>query len=152
MPITKGFQALVDEAMEEVKTYSVESVRARLNDPKVQIVDIRDARELEREGTVVGAFHAPRGMLEFWVDPESPYHKPVFHQPGKRYVLFCAGGWRSALSAQTLQDMGLPDVGHVWRFRGLEGGRRRSGAAARQGCQARVNLRCGGGPDKLIAK
>ena len=69
MPITKGFQALVDEAMEEVKTYSVESVKARLNDAAVQIVDIRDVRELERDGTVVGAYPAPRGMLEFWVDP-----------------------------------------------------------------------------------
>ena len=73
MSITKGFQALVDEAMEEIKTYSVASVQARLSDPNVQLVDIRDARELEQGGTVVGAFHAPRGMLEFWVDPASPY-------------------------------------------------------------------------------
>ena len=68
---------------------------------------------MAREGIIPGAFHAPRGMLEFWVDPDSPYQKPVFHQPGKRCVLFCAGGWRSALSAQTLQDLGLPAVGHI---------------------------------------
>ena len=74
MPITKGFRALVDEAMAQVTTYSVAEVQARLSDPAVQIVDIRDIRELG-EGTVVGSFHAPRGMLEFWVDPESPYHK-----------------------------------------------------------------------------
>ena len=113
MPITKGFQALVDEAMEEVKTYSVESVRARLNDPKVQIVDIRDARELEREGTVVGAFHAPRGMLEFWVDPASPYHKPVFADENREFILFCGAGWRSALATKTLQDMGMRNVAHI---------------------------------------
>lgn len=112
MPITRGYQQLVAEAMVQVRTWSVSQTVARLADPRTQIVDIRDIRELA-EGTVVGAYHAPRGMLEFWVDPESPYHKPVFHQPGKRYVLFCAGGWRSALSAQTLQDMGLPEVGHI---------------------------------------
>ena len=113
MPITKGFQALVDEAMEEVKSYSVESVRARLSDPKVQIVDIRDVRELEREGTVPGALLAPRGMLEFWVDPASPYFKPVFGDEGKEFILFCGAGWRSALATKTLQDMGMTNVAHI---------------------------------------
>ena len=112
MAITKGFQALVDEAMEEVKTYSVESVRARLSDPKVQIVDIRDPRELE-QGTVVGAMHAPRGMLEFWVDPASPYFKPAFGDESKEYILFCGAGWRSALATKTLQDMGMRNVAHI---------------------------------------
>ena len=84
MPITKGFQALVDEAMSQVTTYSVEQVRARLTDANVQIVDIRDPRELEREGTVPGCVHAPRGMLEFWVDPASPYFKPVFAEAEKK--------------------------------------------------------------------
>ena len=79
----------------------------------VVFVDLRDPRELEREGTIPSALHAPRGMLEFWVDPASPYHKPVFSAPGKRYVVFCAGGWRSALAAKTMQDMGLTAVGHV---------------------------------------
>lgn len=113
MSITKGFQALVDEAMEEVKTYSVESVKARLSDPKVQIVDIRDPRELEQGGTVVGALHAPRGMLEFWVDPASPYFKPVFADESREYILFCGAGWRSALATKTLQDMGMRNVAHI---------------------------------------
>ena len=113
MPITKGFQALVDEAMEEVKTYSVEDVKARLADPAVQIVDIRDPRELERGGTVVGALHAPRGMLEFWVDPASPYFKPVFADESKEFILFCGAGWRSARATKTLQDMGMRNVAHI---------------------------------------
>ena len=113
MPITKGFQALVDEAMEEVKTYSVADVQARLADPAVQIVDIRDPRELERGGTVTGALHAPRGMLEFWVDPASPYFKPVFADEGREFILFCGAGWRSALATKTLQDMGMRNVAHI---------------------------------------
>jgi rhodanese-related sulfurtransferase len=112
MPITKGFRALVDEAMAQVKTYSVAEAKAKLNDPKVQIVDIRDIRELNA-GTVVGSFHAPRGMLEFWVDPESPYHKPIFADEGKEFVLFCGAGWRSALATKTLQDMGMRNVAHI---------------------------------------
>jgi len=113
MPITKGFQALVNEAMAQVTTYSVDEVRARLADPKVQIVDIRDPRELEREGTVPGALLAPRGMLEFWVDPESPYFKPVFADESKEFILFCGAGWRSALATKTLQDMGMTNVAHI---------------------------------------
>lgn len=113
MPITKGFRQLVDEAMAQVKTYSVDEVRARLQDPRVQIVDIRDVRELEREGTVPGALLAPRGMLEFWVDPESPYFKPVFADEGKEFILFCGAGWRSALATRTLKDMGMTHVAHI---------------------------------------
>lgn len=113
MPITKGFRALVDEAMAQVTTYSVEQVAARLNDPKVQIVDIRDVRELEREGTLPGALLAPRGMLEFWVDPDSPYYKPVFGDEGKEFILFCGAGWRSALATQTLMHMGMRNVAHI---------------------------------------
>ena len=112
MPITKGFRALVDEAMAQVTTYSVAEARASMNDPQVQIVDIRDVRELSA-GTVVGAFHAPRGMLEFWVDPASPYHKPLFADEGKQFILFCGAGWRSALAAKTLQDMGMRNVAHI---------------------------------------
>ena len=113
MPITKGFRALVDEAMAQVTTYNVDQVRQRLDDPALQLVDIRDARELEREGTVPGVINAPRGMLEFWVDPDSPYYKPVFGDAGKQYVLFCGGGWRSALAAKALQDMGMTNVAHI---------------------------------------
>jgi len=113
MPITKGFQALVDEAMAQVITYSVDQVRDRLNDSKVQIVDIRDPRELEKEGTLPGALLAPRGMLEFWVDPASPYFKPVFADESKEFILFCAAGWRSALATKTLRDMGMTNVAHI---------------------------------------
>ncbi|WP_332775486.1 rhodanese-like domain-containing protein [Polaromonas sp.] len=112
MPITKGFRALVDEAMAQVKTYSVAEVKAKLADPKVQLVDIRDVRELA-DGTVVGSYHAPRGMLEFWVDPASPYHKPLFADEGKEFILFCGAGWRSALATKTLQDMGMTNVAHL---------------------------------------
>ena len=113
MPITKGFQALVDEAMAQVITYSVDQVRGRLTDPKVQIVDIRDPRELEKEGTLPGALLAPRGMLEFWVDPASPYFKPIFADESKEFILFCGAGWRSALATKTLRDMGMTNIAHI---------------------------------------
>ncbi|MHB1198258.1 MAG: rhodanese-like domain-containing protein [Polaromonas sp.] len=113
MPITKGFRQLVDEAMAQIRTYSVAEVQARLADPTVQIVDIRDVRELEREGTVPEALLAPRGMLEFWVDPASPYFKPVFGDESREFILFCGAGWRSALAAKALQDMGMTNVAHI---------------------------------------
>jgi rhodanese-related sulfurtransferase len=112
MAITKGFRVLVDEAMQEVKTYSIEEMRARMSDSNVQIVDIRDVRELTN-GTVVGSYHAPRCMLEFWVDPESPYHKKLWADESKEFILFCGAGWRSALAAKTLQDMGMTNVAHI---------------------------------------
>ena len=112
MPITKSSRALVDEAMAQVKTYSIEDVKARLGDAGVQIIDIRDVRELT-DGTVLGAYHAPRGMLEFWVDPESQYHKKMFADESKEFILFCGLGWRSALTAKTLQDMGMTNVAHM---------------------------------------
>ena len=93
MPITKSSRDLVDEAMEEIRTYPVADVVARLDDLKTQLVDIRDVRELV-DGTVVGAFHAPRGMLEFWVDPASPYYKPIFGDDSREYILL-AGAVRS---------------------------------------------------------
>ena len=113
MPITKSCQQLVAEAMAQVTTYSVAEVQARMNDGRTQIVDIRDPRELERDGTVVGAYPAPRGMLEFWVDPGSPYHKPLFADESKEFILFCGAGWRSALAAKALQDMGMTNVAHI---------------------------------------
>jgi len=90
----------------------VAEVQARMGDANVQIVDIRDVRELA-EGTVVGSYHAPRCMLEFWVDPESPYHKKIFANEGKEFILFCGAGWRSALATKTLQDMGMTNVAHI---------------------------------------
>lgn len=112
MPVTKSAQQLVSEAMAEVRTYSVAEIRARLADPAVQMVDIRDIRELA-EGTLPGAVHAPRGMLEFWVDPASQYHKPLYADASKEFILFCGLGWRSALAAKTLQDMGMTNVAHM---------------------------------------
>jgi rhodanese-related sulfurtransferase len=112
MAMKKGYKALVDEAMAQVKTYSVAEAQAKLDDPNVQFVDIRDVRELEREGIIPGAYPASRGMLEFWVDPDSPYFKPVFGEK-KEFVFFCAAGWRSALATKTVQDMGMESVAHI---------------------------------------
>ncbi len=112
MPITKGYKQLLSEANAKIRTLSLVEARAALDDPQTVFVDIRDVRELEREGLVPGAFHAPRGMLEFWVDPESPYHKEIFSS-GKSFVLYCQSGWRSALATAALQDMGLAPVAHV---------------------------------------
>ena len=97
MPIKKGYQALLKQAAAQIKTYSVEEARARLGDPKVQFVDLREVRELEREGVIRGGFHAPRGMLEIWIDPDSQYFKPVFDE-AREFIFFCAAGWRSALA------------------------------------------------------
>ena len=109
----KSVKSMVDEAMAAITTYSVEQARELHGRDDVQFIDIRDVRELQAEGTVPGCVHAPRGMLEFWVDPNSPYFKPVFGHEDKEYVLFCAGGLRSALAAKTLQDMGMRNVAHV---------------------------------------
>jgi rhodanese-related sulfurtransferase len=108
----KTVKSMVDDAMSVITTYSVEEAQELHGRDDVQFVDIRDVRELEYEGIIPGAFHAPRGMIEFWVDPESPYHKPLFTQD-KRFVLFCAMGWRSALATKTLQDMGIARVAHI---------------------------------------
>ncbi len=112
MPMKKGYKALVDEAMAEVETLSVEQAAEASGRDDSLLVDIRDVRELQREGRIPGALHAPRGMLEFWIDPESPYHKDVFAS-GKKLIFFCAGGLRSALATKTAQDMGLENVAHI---------------------------------------
>lgn len=112
MLLKMGYQALLAEAQGQIETIPQEQAAAWLNDPDVVFVDIRDVRELQREGMIPGALHAPRGMLEFWVDPESPYHKPVFAS-GKRFVLYCASAWRSALATAQLVRMGLPHVCHL---------------------------------------
>lgn len=108
----KSSRQLVDEAMAQIVTIGLDEARALHGDDSVLFVDLRDVRELEREGVVPGAMHAPRGMLEFWVDPESPYFNKRFGE-GKRLVLFCAMGWRSALAAKTLLDMGVQPVCHI---------------------------------------
>ena len=104
--------AMVAAAKAAIKEYTVEEVQAKIGDEGVVLVDIRDPRELSREGKLPGAFHCPRGMLEFWICPDSPYHKPVFAED-KEFVLFCAGGMRSALAAKVAQDMGLKPVAHM---------------------------------------
>ena len=110
--IKTGYKALLDQANAEVSALEAKEAVALLDNPDYVFVDLRDPRELKREGKIPGAFHCPRGMLEFWIDPESPYAKPVFQQD-KTYVFYCASGWRSALSAKTAQDMGLSPVRHI---------------------------------------
>lgn len=110
--ITTGVKQLVAAAEREIETLSTQDAIALHGRDDVVLVDIRDVRELARDGKVPGAFHCPRGMLEFWVDPASRYHKPVFAQD-KKFVFFCAGGLRSALAAQTAQQMGLKPVAHI---------------------------------------
>jgi rhodanese-related sulfurtransferase len=110
--ITTGIKTLLAEANAEIETIPANEAVKLAGRDDVVLVDIRDIRELQRDGKVPGAMHAPRGMLEFWIDQDSPYHKPVFNQD-KRYVFFCAGGLRSALAAQIAQRMGLKPVAHV---------------------------------------
>ncbi len=110
--ITTGYKALCEAAEREIETLAIEQAVKLAGRDGTVLVDIRDIRELQRDGRVPGAFHCPRGLLEFWIDPQSPYHKPVFAQD-KKFVFFCAAGLRSALAAQTAQRMGLKPVAHV---------------------------------------
>ena len=105
-------QELVKRAKSEITTLAPDHVSDLVKSGSALLVDIRDIRELERDGRIPGAFHAPRGMLEFWVDPKSPYHKPELDGK-KKLVLFCASAWRSALAAKTVQDMGLVNVAEL---------------------------------------
>jgi rhodanese-related sulfurtransferase len=101
-----GYKALVEAAEAKIRTISAIEAIDKLGADDVVFVDLRDVRELKREGGIPGAFHCPRGLLEFWIDPESPYHHVVFAEP-KEFVFFCNLGWRSALAADVAQDMGL---------------------------------------------
>ncbi len=114
MPATRKVMDMVAEATARIRTYSVAEAQAKLGADGVTFVDLRDPRELDREGMVPGAFKVTRGMLEFWVDPESPYYKPIFSED-REFVLFCGGGWRSALATATLLDMGFDHdkVAHI---------------------------------------
>lgn len=114
-PLARSARSMVEEASARVEALAPERVHELLDDPGHLVVDIRDPREWERQGTLPGAFRAPRGMLEFWVDPESPYYKPALDD-GRTLILYCGSAWRSALAAATLHDMGRDDVVH------LEGG------------------------------
>ncbi len=106
MPLKKTSAQMVADARAKIEEIDSEAAIALLKDPDVQFVDLRDPRERDRSGFIPGAFHCPRGMLEFWVDPESPYFKDVFAQD-KKFVFHCASGWRSAISVATLQEMGF---------------------------------------------
>jgi rhodanese-related sulfurtransferase len=110
--ITRGYKRLLEEANELIETVSAADAIEAARRDDVVIVDLRDPREIEREGRIPGAFACPRGMLEFWIDPESPYAKPIFQQD-RKFIFHCAGGWRSALAAKTAQDMGLKPVAHI---------------------------------------
>lgn len=112
MAMKKGYKQLLEEANSRIETVPVKDALALQGKDDVVFVDIRDVRELDRDGMVTGAMHAPRGMLEFWVDPDSPYHKDVFAS-GKKFVLYCASGWRSALATDRLKEMGLDNVAHI---------------------------------------
>jgi rhodanese-related sulfurtransferase len=132
--ITRGYKALIEEAERQIETLDAEAVKAMFGRDDVVLVDIRDPRELEREGRMPGAFHCTRGMLEFWIDPESPYAKPIF-QEDKKFVFFCAGGWRSALAAKAASDMGLRLVAHM---RGGFGAWKQAGGAVEAGDKPKV--------------
>ena len=110
--IHRGIKSLIDEANAAIETVSATDAIKAAQDPGVVIVDIRDPREIERDGKIPGAFSCTRGMLEFWIDPQSPYAKPIFQQD-KKFVFHCAGGLRSVLAAKTAQDMGLKPVAHI---------------------------------------
>ncbi len=109
----KSSQTLVSEALQEIKTISVDEAYEVFNNNKCNLIDIRDIRELQNEGKVDGANHIPRGMLEFWLDPESVYYKEGKLDLNKEMVLFCAGGLRSALATKTLKDMGFEKISHI---------------------------------------
>ena len=122
--ITTSVRDLVAAAIGEIETLSLDDAKALHGQGGVVFVDLRDVRELGRDGKIAGALHVPRGMLEFWIDPASPYHKPVFAEDN-RFIFYCASAWRSALATKAAQDMGLAPVCHfeggftAWKEAGL---------------------------------
>lgn len=113
MPLKKSAADMVAEARAKIREIDAPEAIEMAKRDDVVIVDIRDPRERERVGYIDGAFHCPRGMAEFWVDPDSPYFKPIFGEADKTFVLHCASGWRSALTAATLQEMGMDNIAHI---------------------------------------
>ena len=109
----KSSQSLVKEALSQIKTISSEEAKKKIEDKECNLIDLRDIRELEKNGRIENSIHIPRGMLEFWMDPESAYFKDGKIDMKKEMVLFCAGGLRSALSAKSLQEMGFEKVSHI---------------------------------------
>ena len=113
MAMKKGIKVLLEEANARIKTVTVEQAKALHGRDDVVFVDIRDVRELDRDGMIAGAVHAPRGMLEFWVDPDSPYFRANLNDESKQYYLYCASAWRSALATDRLTEMGMENVSHI---------------------------------------
>jgi rhodanese-related sulfurtransferase len=111
--ITKGYKQVVAEANAKVLTRTVEEARALLGSESYVFVDVRDKSEIESHGKVPGAFHAPRGTLEFWVDPESPGFQPIFGDDSKHFILYCGGGFRSALAGAAIYDMGMTNISQI---------------------------------------
>ena len=111
--VIKSSKSLVSEALDQIETINADQAFDKVNNDQCNLIDIRDVRELEREGRIDKSLHIPRGMLEFWLDPESPYFKEGKLDMKKEMVLFCAGGLRSALAAKTLKDMGFEKVSHI---------------------------------------
>lgn len=109
-----GIKALAEQAQTEITPMTVGETLPRYGDGDLVFVDVRDVREVEKSGTIKGAQHAPRGMIEFWFDPDSPYHRDIYGDAGKTYVLFCNAEWRSALCAKSLQDMGINNVAQLF--------------------------------------
>jgi rhodanese-related sulfurtransferase len=112
MNLKKTVKQMVIEAEKQIKVYSILEAKGRLDDDNYIFIDLRDTHELDKDGMVSGAIHAPRGMIEFWIDPESPFHKEVFAS-NKTFIFYCKSGWRSALATKTAQDMGLSPVVHI---------------------------------------
>ena len=108
-----GIMEMAEQALAEVESISCEDALARKSDGNLVFVDVRDIREVEQSDTIEGSQHAPRGMIEFWFDPESPYHREIYNDASKTYVLFCNGNPRSALSAKALKDMGISNVAQL---------------------------------------
>ena len=125
MKLKVGYKELVKRAEEKILTISVEEALQLFGADDVVFIDLRDIRELYREGKIPGAKHVPRGMLEFWIDPESPYHKPIF-TGNKRFVFYCNLGWRSAMATLVAQEMGVTNACHIdggfdgWKMAGGE--------------------------------
>ena len=109
-----GIMKMAEQALSEVDTISAEDALARKDGGELVFVDVRDIREVEKSDTITGSHHAPRGMIEFWFDPESPYHRDIYGNAETTYVLFCNAEWRSALCAKSLQDMGIGNVAQLF--------------------------------------
>ena len=114
MQIQKGYKKLVEEAEKNLQAIDSAELNAKLQglDDTLLLIDLRDVRELKREGKIPGALHIPRGMLEFWIDPDSPYYRAEFDK-AEELILYCNKGWRSALAAQSLQAMGVENITHL---------------------------------------